>query len=248
MRRAILLLVLVTAPAGLAAPAPDKAKELPKIVVAVPLAAVAGIPTKIVLRGQKLDRATDVRCSNTAVKVKLLTKGTTDDVAGVGKTQAEIELTIPADFAEPAVIVTLPGAEGESNAHRILVDRLPAVVEKEPNGGFAEAQPIVIGQTVAGAVQRGFDVDVYRFEGKAGQRIRAEVMAARLGSPLDSILTLYSAEGHLLSANDDIDGTTTDSRLDVNLPRDGAYYLVVVDANDHGSPAHVYRLSLQTRP
>jgi len=127
-----------------------------------------------------------------------------------------------------------------------LVDQTPVIAEVEPNNSFTQAQSIAIGQTVAGVMDRGFDVDVYRFEGKAGQRVVAEIFAARYGSPLDSILTLYSADGQLLAANDDLDGTTTDSRVKVLLPRDGAYFLAVIDANDRASSAHVYRLSLRT--
>jgi Bacterial pre-peptidase C-terminal domain len=244
---ALSIVLLATASAALADPKAAKPDESPKIVVAIPPAVLTGAATRLTLRGQKLDGVTEVRCQPAAAKVKLLSKGTADDIAGVGKTQAEIEVTLPADFADSTVTVSLVSAAGASNAHRLLVDRTPILAEKEPNNGFAEAGAIAVGQTVAGAIQRGFDVDVYRFQGKAGQRIQAEVLAARLGSPLDSLLTLYSSDGQLLAANDDLDDTTTDSRIEVALPRDGIYYVAVVDANDHGSPAHVYRLSLREK-
>jgi hypothetical protein len=229
-------------------PKPAKPENLPKVAVAIPMAVVVGTTTKIVLRGKKLDTATEVRCPSSAVKVKLLKKGTAGDIARVGNTQAEIEVSLPADFADSTIALTVVSATGVSNSHRILVDSSPVVAEKEPNNGFAVAQPITIGQTVAGAIDRGFDVDVYRFEGKSGQHITAEVFAARHGSPLDSFLTLYTGDGQTIIANDDLDDTTTDSRLDATLPRDGSYFLVLVDANDHGGPAHVYRLGLRARP
>jgi hypothetical protein len=208
---------------------------------------IAGATTKITLRGQKLDKITAVRCRAPAATVKLIKTGTTGDVPRVGNTQAEIELTLPPDFTGATVNVIAINATGESKSHPLIVDKALPVVEKEPNNGFAQAQSISVGQTVAGAIDRGFDVDVYRFEGKAGQRIIAEVIAARFGSPLDSILTLYTGDGQTVAANDDLDGTTTDSRLETTLPRDGPYYLVVVDANDRGGPAHVYRLSLHAK-
>jgi hypothetical protein len=228
-------------------PKAAKPAELPKLVVAVPLGVTAGATTKITLRGQKLDGITDVHCQASAATVKLLKKSTASDIPHVGNTQAEIELTLPADFADATVEVSVDNAAGESKPLKLIVDKKPAVPEKEPNNGFAQAQPIAIGQTVAGAIDRGFDVDVYRFEGKAGQTITAEVFANRLGSPLDSFLTLYTGDGQTVIANDDLDATTSDSRLEATLPRDGAYYLVLVDANDHGGPAHVYRLSLQAK-
>ena len=38
-----------------------------------------------------------------------------------------------------------------------------------------------------------------------------------------------------------------DSRLEVTLPRDGPYYVSVIDAHDQGGPAHVYRLIVRSR-
>jgi hypothetical protein len=240
--------LLLSPPSVRGDPKPAKPEDRPKIVVASPMGVVAGVPTKVTLRGQKLDGVTEVRCQAPTAKIKLLSKGGIGDIPRVGKSQAEIELTLPADYSGSIVTVTVLNTAGESNAHRLIVDRTSILDEKEPNNGFAQAQPIAIGQTVAGVIERGFDVDVYRFEGKAGQRITAEVVAARFGSPLDSFLTLYTNDGQTVAANDDIDSATTDSRLEVFLLRDGSYYLVVVDANDRGSAAHVYRLSLRARP
>jgi hypothetical protein len=228
-------------------PKPPKPEDLPKVVVATPMSVTVGATTKLTLRGQKLDKLTGVRCQPAVATVKLVNKGTTGDVPRVGNTQAEIELSLPPGFPDATVTVTVTSAAGESRAHALIVDKVLPVVEKEPNNGFAQAQSVAVGQTVAGAIDRGFDVDVYRFEGKAGQRIVAEVFAARFGSPLDSILTLYTGDGQTVASNDDLDATTSDSRVDSTLPRDGPYYLVVVDANDHGGPAHVYRLSLQAK-
>ncbi len=253
MRRLCLLvtLLVVSAPSPGGEPKPAKPDDRPKVVVAIPLGVTAGTAAKVTLRGLKLDGATEVRCQAPVSQVKLLAKGPAggvprgEDIPRVGNTQAEVEITLPADYPGSAVTVTVLTAAGESNAHRLVVDRFPAVAEKEPNNGFAQAQPIAFDQTVAGVIERGFDVDVYRFEGKAGQRITAEVFAARLGSALDSLLTLYTGDGQTLAANDDLGPSTRDSRLEVTLPRDGTYYLVLIDANDHGSPAHVYRLSLR---
>jgi hypothetical protein len=249
-RRCLLLtgvvLLLSVAPVR-SEPKPSKPDDLPKIVVATPMSVIPGATTRLTLRGQKLDKITGVRIEAASAGAKVVNKGTTGDVPRVGNTQAEIELTLPPDFTGAMVNVIATNAAGESKAHSLIVDRALPVVEKEPNNGFAQAQMIAIGQTVAGAIDKGFDVDVYRFEGKAGQRIVAEVVAARFGSPLDSILTLYTGDGQTVAANDDLDATTTDSRLETTLPRDGPYFLVVVDANDRGGPAHVYRLSVQVK-
>ncbi len=164
----------------------------------------------------------------------------------VGNTQAEVEVTLPPDYPARTVTVTVLTPAGESPPHALLVDRGPVVAEREPNNGFREAQPLAPGQQVQGAISQKQDVDVYRFEGKAGQQVVAEVLAARHGSALDSFLTLHDGEGRILASNDDSDGGP-DSRVELRLPRDGTYYLSVIDANDQGGPAHVYRLALRVK-
>jgi hypothetical protein len=242
------VVVLVVVSSAVAEPKADKKDDRPKIVVAVPMGVATGAKTKVLLRGQRLDSVAEVRCSPASVKAKLVEKRSAGDIPRVGNTLAEVEVTLPPDFPASTLEISLVNASGEGNPHSLLVDRTPVVAEVEPNNGFAQAQAIRIGQTVAGVMDRGFDVDVYRFDGKAGQRVVAEVFAARYGSPLDSILTLYGDSGQLIAANDDLDESTTDSRVLATLPRDGTYFLAVIDANDRASPAHVYRLSLQLKP
>ena len=69
------------------------------------------------------------------------------------------------------------------------------------------------------------------------------LLAARYGSGLDALLTLYDANGQQVASKDQ--GDATDLRLELKLPRDGVYYLSLIDAHDTGGPAHVYRLVVQ---
>ena len=87
-------------------------------------------------------------------------------------------------------------------------------------------------------------MDVFRFEGKEGAGIVAEIAADRYNSLLDAILTLYDQAGHIISSNDDTDAGN-DPTLQARLPGDGTYYLSVIDANDKGGQASVYNLWLK---
>jgi hypothetical protein len=220
------------------------AKDAPRVVMAAPLGVVPGTATRVTIRGLKLDTATEVRFTDPKVTAKILNKGKAplakdQTPAQVGDTQAEVEVTVPPGAAGSFVVVT---PAGESKPHDLLVDpTIPVIAEKEGNNGFAQAQPIALPQAVDGSIGHPQDVDVFRFEGKAGQRVVLEVLAARHGSALDSFLTLYDAQGRELAANDDADGSA-DSRLEVTLPRDGTYYVSLLDAHDQGGPTHVYRL------
>lgn len=137
------------------------------------------------------------------------------------------------------------------------VDSLPEIVEKEPNEG--KAQRITLPLIVNGRIERAGDVDVFEFEGKAGERVVAEVVARRLHSPLDSLLRVMDASGKVLDWNDDYVyksghlhtdmGILThhaDSYLMVELPADGVYRVQVSDVRNHGGPAYAYRLRISS--
>jgi hypothetical protein len=236
------------------AAAPDS-KSKPKVVLALPLGLAAGTTAKIVLRGMLLDQVTEVRFQNSPATAKILAKGKANlpdkaDPQVVGDTQVEVEVTIPADVTLPAKTATgeaklvVVGPAGSTPPHALLVAAKGTLLVDKKAVGFADAQPLALGQAVDGVVEHPKQVHVYRIDGKAGQKIVAEVIAARQGSLLDSLLTLYDEHGNIAGANDDFGGTT-DSRLEITLPTAGPYYLSLVDAFDLGDALHVFRLTLR---
>jgi hypothetical protein len=236
------------------APSQDKKadkKDTPKVVVAVPFGIPAGVKTTVTIRGLKLDTATEVRFAEPKVEAKISKKvkappPNNADPNKLGDSFLEVEVTLPPDLAQPHLEFIIVTPAGESPAHRLLIDSEPfPSAEKEPNNGFKQAQRVSLPLVIAGSIPQSQDVDVFRIDGQQGQKIVAEVFAARHGAPLDAILTLYDAAGQILASNDDIDGST-DSRLEVTLPAAGVYYLNLADAHDQGGPAFVYRLKLET--
>ncbi len=230
---------------------PSPPKDQPKVLLANPLGLVPGTTTKVILRGLKLDAATELRFPDSKLTAKIVSKGKTavaamQDVNRVGDTQIEAQITVPADhaLATAALVVVTPA--GDTAPHLLLIDTTPTVAEKKPNNSFRNAQPIQVPQLIDGVVERGQLPSVFRFNGKAGQRLTIEVHAARHGSALDSVLTLHNDAGQILAANDDY-GDSTDSRLEVTLAKDGTYYLSLIDAHDAGGPAHVFRISARAQ-
>ncbi len=136
-----------------------------------------------------------------------------------------------------------------SNFVPFAVDTLPEGLEQEGNNEPKQAQRLALPIIVNGRIDPAGDADVFRFEGKAGDEIVAEVSARRLNSALDSQLKLTDASGRQLAANDDSEdkgaGLTThhaDSYLRATLPTDGTYYLHLTDAPRQGGPDYGYRL------
>jgi hypothetical protein len=131
------------------------------------------------------------------------------------------------------------------------LDDWPETAEREPNDSIALAQRVSLPCVINGRIVRPGDVDVFKFEGRAGQELVAEVQARRLGSPLDSQLKLTDAAGRQIAFNDDFEdkgaGLTThqaDSRLEVTLATNGTYYLQLSDAQHQGGGEFAYRLRL----
>jgi hypothetical protein len=230
---------------------PEPKKDPLRVIVAAPLGITPGVKTHLVLRGLRLDNATEVRCQEPKATTKLLKASKVgvpkpQQANRVGDTQIEAEVTLPPDYPNRTVTVSVLTPAGESAAHSLLIDRAPVLAEKEPNNGFREAQPLALPQEVNGKIEPSKDVDLFRFEGKEGQQVTIEVFAARYGSALDPLLTLYDSEGRILASCDDTAGSA-DAQLDVTLPKSSTYFVGVIDANDQAGPAHVYRLRIRER-
>jgi hypothetical protein len=149
------------------------------------------------------------------------------------------------------LLLSVRKAELVSNGVPFAVDTLPECLEKEPDDQKSKAQRVTLPLIINGRMDKPGDTDVFRFEGRAGQEIVAEVCARRLNSPLDSVLTLTDAGGKQLAVNDDFEdrgaGLVThqaDSRLSVTLPVRGTYFLILRDAQHHGGEEYAYRLRI----
>jgi len=145
----------------------------------------------------------------------------------------------------------LQDKKGRSNEVTYAVDSLSECQETEPNNTIKDAQQISMPRIVNGRIAQPGDVDVFQFRGRSGSELIAEVCARRLHSPLDSLLRITDADGHILEWNDDHQdpeiGLLThhaDSYLHARLPGNGTYYVHVSDAQHHGGQAYGYRLRL----
>jgi hypothetical protein len=158
---------------------------------------------------------------------------------------------LPLDLRAKVPGIYLLPQKGLANRVPVAADTLPECFEKEPNNTAAEAQPVELPLIINGRIDQPGDMDVFRFEGKAGDRIVAEVYARRLDSPLDSMLIVTDATGKQIAFNDDSEdkgsGLNThhaDSYLAVMLPATGSYYVHIGDTQQGGGAAYGYRLRI----
>jgi hypothetical protein len=161
-------------------------------------------------------------------------------------------LTEDATGKEPGIYpLSISKGERIYNHQPFALDTLPECLEQEPNDSPETAQAVTLPVIVNGRIDHPGDWDVFRFEGKTGDPVVAEVSARRLDSPLDSVLKLTDAGGKQLAFNDDNEdkgsGLNThhaDSYISTGLPTNGTYYLWLGDIQHKGGPEYSYRLRL----
>ena len=140
---------------------------------------------------------------------------------------------------------------GLANSLCYAVEDLPESDENEPNDAPLSSLRVAASVVVNGRIGKPGDVDIFRLDGRGNSEIVAEVFARRLGSPLDALLRVTDASGAALAWNDDTEdkgsGLNThhaDSYVRCKLPRDGACFVQLSDAQGHGGDEYAYRLRM----
>lgn len=99
---------------------------------------------------------------------------------------------------------------------------------------------------VNGVIGKPGEVDIFRFNAKKGQNFDVHCYGRRLGSALDSVMTLYIVRhdtlipGDTVVANDDAFGP--DSYFRFAAPQDGEYAVAVTDHLGKGGINYFYRI------
>jgi hypothetical protein len=128
---------------------------------------------------------------------------------------------------------------------KFVVGDLPEIVEQETDG---EPLPVKVQLpvTINGRIFPREDVDLWSFQAKKGETIRAEVWAARLGTPLDARLEVLSPRG--VQVAEATAGADSDPALHFTAPEDGTYQVKIHDVAFEGLQSFVYRLTLSALP
>lgn len=203
----------------------------PYLAVLQPIGGTPGTEVELTIAGNELDDVETLRFSRPGFQVQRIEAN-------------KFKVTIDAQVPRGTYDVVAVGRFGASNPRLFQV--LPgfaSVLEVEPNQPAAVAQPIELNSVVSGTCD-GNSQDLYRFAGVQGQRIIAEVFAARLDSEMDATLTLKLASGRTLATNGDYIGR--DPLVDVALPETGPYELEVRDLTYRGG--FPYRLLVTNGP
>ena len=216
---------------------------LPSIASTFPQAAAPGQTVDVKLRGGNLAGPTQLW---TTFPVEALLPA---DIAGNGTNAAEItyRLKLPADAPLGVHGIRIATPQGISNLKLFALDDLPSVAQVKPNQTIATAQPLALPLAVDGFVD-SLGRDFYKFQAVAGQRVSIEVLARRLGSPLDPMIRLLDGKGRELAYNEDAPGLGLDSMLSYTFKDAGEYFVEVHDIRFQGGGNFHYRLRIGDFP
>ena len=217
--------------------------QAPSISHTIPAALQIGQAADIVLLGGNLASPTGIWWSMPAEAV--LTPGLEKNGTEAG--QVSYRVTVPATVPVGIYGLRLAGSGGISNLRLVMVDDLASVADNGNNKTKETAQELALPIAVDGSCEPE-SYDFYKFQGLAGQHISVEVVARRLGYPLDPVIRLLDASGRELAYSDDAPGIGADCRFAYTLPAAGAYFLELRDIRYAGGGTHRYRLRVGNFP
>ena len=160
------------------------------------------------------------------------------NLQGAEKMTLDIDAFAPLGRQE----IRLNTPRGLSNPIQFDVQELAEFTEVEPNNNGTNVNTIAPPVTVNGRIGTAKDVDRFRFKATADGKLVCEVEARRFGSPLDSLLAVYSGES-LIAQNDDAAGA--DARIEFDAKKDSEYSVVLRDLTDRGGEKFAYRLAVR---
>ena len=160
------------------------------------------------------------------------------ELVGQNLGDGKVAVTVPAG-ADPVWLTRLRVDDQPVNAIQLETSDLPEYREAAGGDRIARALPAIFN----GRIGKPGEKDTWEFQAIKDQKIELDVRAARLGSLLDSVLTVLDSEGKEIASSDDLAGGQSDSKLTFTVPADGNYQAQVQERfATRGGPAFTYRL------
>ncbi len=156
-----------------------------------------------------------------------------------------LHVTLPSRDSSPFVLHPQIGRETWGEL-RLETNDLPEYVEETARPAVGGAHLATLPAVLNGRILRPGEADLWQVTARKGQQFLLDLRAGRLGSLLDSVLTILDATGKRLASCDDMSPGETDSRLTWKVPADGTYCIRVEDRlPTRGGPQYTYRLDIE---
>ena len=222
------------------------APQAPTLTTPVTLGLKPGASLDLVLSGTNLNDPTGVLLSCPG-KVSIVPEAK-DAKPNPANVKVKVELAADAPMGLHTIRVATK--QGISNFRPFLVDDLPGVEEIATNRTKETAQDVPA-SCVVNARTDAEASDFFKVKVAAGQKLTFEVLARRIGSPLDPIIVLHDGKSKRELPDlyaDDTPGLQSDCRLTHTFKEAGEVLVEVRDTTYRGGGDFFYRLRIGEFP
>ncbi|HEY3789141.1 MAG TPA: hypothetical protein VGL71_09810 [Urbifossiella sp.] len=222
------------------------APQAPKLTTPVTLGMKPGASVDLVLSGANLNDplAVMLSCPGKAGIVPEA-KGAKPNPGAL-----KVKIDLPADAPIGLHTIRVATQQGVSNFRPFLIDDLPAVDEIATNRTKDTAQEVPVPSAINARADAEAS-DFFKMKVAAGQKLTFEVLAHRIGSPLDPIIVLHDAKTKRELVDlyaDDTPGLQSDCRLTHTFKQAGEILVEVRDTTYRGGGDFFYRLRIADVP
>lgn len=227
----------------------------PMLVSLKPVAAQAGQASEHSLQSiHSMYGATQIVVTGTGVTGEILTKMEPGkDGKPPNLQQIQVKFTVAPDARPGARDFRIIGPTGPSTIGQLLVVTDPVISEKDPNDTREQALPVMLPAVLCGTIEKGEDVDLFKFTVSEPSTWSFHVQAMRLEDKIhdlqthvDPIITIRSANGSTIAAADN--RYAADPLLKCRIEHPGEYFVEIRDVRYEGNPNWVYAVEANARP
>jgi len=221
------------------------APQSPTLTGNASLGAKVGESVELILAGTNLNDPVAVLLSCPG-KVSI----PTDNKNGTDAAKLRVKVELPANCPIGLHTLRIATKSGVSNFRPFIVDEIAAVAEVDTNRSKDTPQVVSI-PTVISARTDAEVSDFYKVKITPGQTLTFEVIARRIGSPLDPIIVLHDAKTKRELVElyaDDTPGLQSDCRLTHTFKDGGEFLVEVRDTTYRGGADYNYRLRIGEFP
>jgi hypothetical protein len=216
------------------------AQSVPTLTSASPVYLRQGESREVELGGQNLFSAQSVALPDA--------KGVTAslDKSAKGNGPLHVKLAATADAALGDREMRIVTTTGVTQPLVVTVGQYTFIAEKEPNNSPEAAQTVALPACIGGRIDVAGDADFFRFAAKKGEHLLFDMHAARLGSPLEPVMTVHDGAGREMPHQEEYHGG--DPMLVFDVSADGDYLLQVRDLQYRGGANFAYRIDAGALP
>lgn len=267
MRKGAVLLPLCAAAfAQTTADHPTGPRITPPTIRAVePLGVSRGATVEMTVEGFNLAGTTAIHFSEPGVKARIvrikelpdlpdirLGSNGTPSTIDVGplppRNQVTVELDVSPEAAVGTMSMRLQTPLGTSPAARFAIEPYYGESpDREPNETPETAFETYLPTILVGAISRPGDMDFYKIEARAGDELVFENAGPMLGSALQALVGIYTADQSLIKEYGS-DREREEVSFAHKFVKAGTYYLRVADLQQTGGGGHFYRIKVGRLP